>query len=303
MRTAGRVAGWTFAAIMVQQLGFVVLSRVTTAAQPLAEQAGATISSGKVVYDNAFLLFMLPHSLVAVSLVTALFTRMSVAAADGRIDAVRDDHSLGLRITGLATVLATAAFLALGPDLIAVLFPGNGEADTRGLAYVTMGMMLGLVPFSAQYLFQRVFYAFEDARTPFTVQVPIVATWASGNVLSLLFLPPAWIVVGVGASMTIANTLGAALSAVLLHRRLGRLDGRRVLRTYVRLGLAAALAGPAGFGIARLAHLLVGQPRPAALLAAVVGGAGMIGVYGLALNRMRVTELGDALRPLLRRRG
>jgi putative peptidoglycan lipid II flippase len=303
MRTAGRVAGWTFAAIMVQQVGFVVLSRVTTAAQPLAEQAGATISSGKVVYDNAFLLFMLPHSLVAVSLVTALFTRMSVAAADGRIDAVRDDLSLGLRITGLATVLSAAAFLALGPDLIAVLFPGNGEADTLGLAYVTMGMMLGLVPFSAQYLFQRVFYAFEDARTPFLVQVPIVATWATGNVLSLLFLPPAWIVVGVGASMTIANTSGAALSAVLLHRRLGRLDGRRVLRTYLRLGLAAALAGLVGFGIARLAHLLVGQPRPAALLAAVVGGAAMIGVYGLALNRMRVTELRDALRPLLRRRG
>lgn len=52
---------------------------------------------------------MLPHSLVAVSLVTALFTRMSMAAAENRIDEVRSDLSLGLRLTGLATVLSAAA--------------------------------------------------------------------------------------------------------------------------------------------------------------------------------------------------
>ena len=42
------------------------------------------IGTGKAVYDQAFLLFMLPHSLVAVSLVTALFTRMSISAAENR---------------------------------------------------------------------------------------------------------------------------------------------------------------------------------------------------------------------------
>ena len=36
-------------------------------------------------------------------------------------------------------------------------------------------MIIGLVPFSAQYLFQRVFYAFTDARTPFWVQVLVIA--------------------------------------------------------------------------------------------------------------------------------
>ena len=77
------------------------------------------IGTGKAIYDNAFLLFMLPHSLVAVSLVTALFTRMSMSAADDRIDDVRADLSLGLRVTGLATVLSATAFLALGPDITA----------------------------------------------------------------------------------------------------------------------------------------------------------------------------------------
>jgi putative peptidoglycan lipid II flippase len=302
LRTASRVAGWTFAAVLVQQLGFIVISRVTTAGGRLAQQAGATVSTGKAVYDNAFLLFMLPHSLVAVSLVTALFTRMSVSAAENRLADVRADLSLGLRLTGLATVLSAAAFLALGPDLTQALFPGNGEADTRGLAYVTMAMMVGLVPFSAQYLFQRVFYAFEDAKTPFLVQVPIVGFWALGNVLSLMLLPPGLIVVGVGASMTVGNTVGATLSYLLLRRRFGDLDGWRVATTHLKYLGSAAAGGVAAVLISRGVHARLGDSWVAALLAAGLGGLALIAIYAVGLRRLRVTELDDALMPLIRRR-
>ncbi len=303
MRTASRVAGWTFAAVLIQQLGFIVISRVTTAGQRLAEAAGAKQGTGKAVYDIALLLFMLPHSLVAVSLVTALFTRMSVSAADDRIDDVRADLSLGLRMTGLATVLSAGTFIVLAPDITSALFAGNDASDTQGLAMVASAMLLGLVPFSAQYLFQRVFYAFEDARTPFLVQVPIVATWAAGNLLSLWLLPPRLIVVGVGASMTIANTLGALLSARLLHQRLGFLDGQHVLRQHVRYLFAVSVGGLAGFGLARLAHAVLGEGKLASLVAAGVGALAIVTIYYLILRRMRTAELDDLLGPLLRRRG
>lgn len=302
LRTASRVAAWTFAAVFAQQLGFIVISRVTTAAERLADQAGSDIGTGKAVYDNAFLLFMLPHSLVAVSLVTALFTRMSVAAADDRIDDVRADLSLGLRVTGVATVLSATAFLALGPDLTRALFAGNSAADTRGLAYVTMAMMLGLIPFSAQYLFQRVFYAFEDAKTPFLVQVPIVVTWSIGNMLSLWLLEPQWIVVGVGVSMAIANTVGAALAAFLLHRRLGHLDGAHVVGTHARLILAAAVSGVAAWLISLTVHAVAGDGRMAAMTASVVGGLVLVGGYLTLLHVLRVRELSEAVLPLIRRR-
>jgi putative peptidoglycan lipid II flippase len=306
LRTASRVAAWTFAAVLAQQVGFVIISRVTTAGQKLASDAHATgtIGTGKAIYDNAFLLFMLPHSLVAVSLVTALFTRMSVSAADDRIDDVRSDLSLGLRVTGLATVISATAFLALGTDITRALFAGNNEADTRGLAYVTMAMMIGLVPFSAQYLFQRVFYAFEDAKTPFLVQVPIVVTWSIGNLLSLWLLAghPEWIVVGVGVSMAIANTLGAGLSAFLLHKRLGSIDGRRIIRTHVRLVMAAAVAGVCAWLSSVAIHGVAGEGKMAAMTATVVGGLVLLGVYGVMLRLLRVTELEEALLPLVRRR-
>jgi putative peptidoglycan lipid II flippase len=300
--TASRVAGWTFGAVIVQQLGFIVLTRVTTAAQRLADEAHSDISSGKAVYDNALLMFTLPHSLVAVSLVTALFTRMSISAADNRIDDVRADLSLGLRLTGLATVVSAAAFLAIGPDIMAALFPGNSAADHRGFAYTAMAMMVGLVAFSAQYLFQRAFYAFEDARTPFFVQIPINGVWAAGNLLSLYFLPARWIVVGVGASMTIGNTVGALLSFYLLHRRLGRLDGRRVVATHLKYVLAAGVGGAAAWLIAEGVRLTLGSQWIPSVIAAGLGGLALVTIYVVMLRQLRVTELNDALAPLLRRR-
>jgi putative peptidoglycan lipid II flippase len=301
LRTASRVAGWTFAAILVQQLGLVVISQVTTTAGNLTSHITTGFSASKVVYDNAFLLFMLPHSLVAVSLVTALFTRMSISAADNRLDDVRSDLSLGLRLTGLATVLSAAAFLAIGPDITGSLFAGNTRANTDGIAYVAMAMMIGLVPFSAQYLFQRVFYAFEDAKTPFLIQVPIVLIWAVGNLISLRFLPAQFIVIGVGASMTVANATGALLAFYLLHRRFGRLDGRRVFGTHLKMVAAAAIGGVVAFVISRTVHAVLGTEWISMVIAAGLGGVTLIVIYALVLRRLKVTELDDALLPLLRR--
>jgi putative peptidoglycan lipid II flippase len=331
--TASRVAGWTFAAVLLGQLGFIITSKVATAGgaaarravqhgQQVACQAGQLgqhvgqhvgpqvvqhcptgTAPGKASYDYAFLLFMLPHSLVTVSLVTALFTRMARSAVAGRRGEVRADLSLGLRLTGVVTVLATAVFIALGRDITASLFPGNSPAETTAIAQVAAAMVLGLVPFSAQYLFQRVFYVFEDARTPFLIQVPVVLTWSIGNLLSLELLPARLIVVGVGLSMTVGNVLGAVLSARLLQRKLDRLDGRRVLQTHLRLGIAAVLSGLIGWAAARAVHSQGAPSWPLDVTATAIGGLLLLGVYAVALRLMRITELSDMLRPLWRRVG
>ncbi|HZL03341.1 MAG TPA: lipid II flippase MurJ, partial [Cellulomonas sp.] len=111
LRTAGRVAYWTFLGLLVGQVGVWVVNLATTA------------SKSNNLYDNAFLIFMLPHSIVTVSLMTALFTRLSARAAAEDVDAVRADLSLGLRTVGLFTVLATALIALLALPIGRVLFP------------------------------------------------------------------------------------------------------------------------------------------------------------------------------------
>jgi putative peptidoglycan lipid II flippase len=292
--SAGRVAGWTFVSALVGQLGYVVTVKAVNS-------AGTQGAAGQGAYSNAFLLFMLPHSLITVSLVTALFTRMSTAAADGDVPALRRDLSLGLRLTGVATVLATAGMLALAPDVTRTLFVSNDAQATRAIAYATMAMVLGLVPFSAQYLFQRAFYATEDARTPFSVQLPVVAVIAATSYLASVLLEPEHVVIGVALGMALGYTVGAVLSAFLLRHRLGRLDGSRVLRTYVRLLSAAAPAAAVAWAVSRASHHVLDGTWLASAVALALGGALLVAVFVALCRVLHVTELTDVAAPVLAR--
>ena len=228
-----------------------------------AAQGGA----GRGAYDNAFLLFMLPHSLITVSLVTALFTRMSRSAAAGETADVRRDVSLGLRLTGVATILATGAVLVLGPDMASTLFAGNTLRDTDAIAYTTMAMILGVVPFSAQYLLQRAFYAYEDARTPFLIQIPVVVDGAPSSRSSrsrrCRRAGSSW---GSGVGLSAGFTVGALLSFLVLRRRIDGVEGRSILRTYLRLVIACVLAAVPALVITRGLHHLLGEGKAVGLL-------------------------------------
>ncbi len=296
LRAAGSVAGWTFGALLVGQLGLVLVSRFANTA---GQQAG-DVGTGRFVYDTAFLLFMLPHSLVAVSVVTAVFTRMSHAVVTDRLDVVRSDVSVALRTIGVATVLATVAFAVLGQDLTTLLFATNSRSTAEGLAWTTTAMVLGLVPFSVMYLFQRVFYAFGDARTPFWVQVVVILVWSAGNVLAAVRLQGVAVVVGIGVAMSVANLVGAGVLTVLTRRRIHGVDGRRVLSTYLRCAVAAVPAGILGWATAAATHLFAGEGNRGALLALLLGGTVLVVVYVAGLRALRVRELADLAGPLRR---
>ena len=298
LASAGRVAGWTFAGVAVGQIAFVPTSKVMTSAGYALSNAGIDGAAGNS-YSYAYLLFMLPHSLVAVSLVTALFTRLSRSAVAGDVPAVRRDFSSGARTVAAAGALATAAFLSLGPAIGGVMF---GAAP---IGQVLVAMTFGLVPFSVTYLVQRVFYAYEDARTPFVVQVVVAVVTSLGNAVCYFVLEPRWQVIGIGAFMSLANVVGCGLGLVLLRRRLqsldgGGIDGHRLLRTLVRLGIVGVAATAAGFVVAEGGRFL-GAGRLVDLAVVLVGGLVVLGVFVGLCRLLRVRELEDLVNPLLRR--
>src|SRR5699024_11063753 len=77
LASAGKVAFWTFAAMLIGHLGFLVISRVASGASVPGDG-----NASNAAYTNAYLVFMLPHSLIAVSLATALFTSLAKDAAE-----------------------------------------------------------------------------------------------------------------------------------------------------------------------------------------------------------------------------
>ena len=304
LRSASRVAVWTFAAAVVGQLGLVVTSNVANQASAL--NRGTSLEAGTAgiaTYSMAQLLFMLPHSLVAVSLVTALFTQMSKSAGGGDWPAVRADLSLGLRIVGMFNLLATAGLIVVALPL-GIAINGGGRSQGEALALVVVTMALGLTFFSANYLLQRVYYAHEDARTPFFIQVPAVLIIVVVDLLSLFLLPPQYVVAGVGAGLSLSYTVSAVGSAWLLRREHGSLDGHRILRTHVRLLVAAVVSGAVGGFAVWATRPWLEQGVAGALLVCLVAGVAVVVVYLACLRLFQVEELEWLLRrgPLARRR-
>ena len=292
--SAGRVATWTFLGLLIGQVGVWRISVVASS----VDSVGA---AGNGVYDRAFLIFMLPHSLVTVSLATALFTRLSGRAASGDTAGVRADLSLGLRTVGVFTVLATTGIAVLAFPLGRVLFPKSTDGEVHALAESVVALVLGLVAFGVWSLCQRVYYAYEDARGMVPIQALMAAVVVIGTELGHALLPDTSWVAAACASMAVSYGIGALVALVAVRRRLGGVDGPRVLALHAKALLGAVVAAGAGLGL--LALLGPVQTWGQAVLACVLGGVLMSAVYGGVLLLLRVRELRTLTAPLLRRVG
>ncbi|MFF8828901.1 murein biosynthesis integral membrane protein MurJ [Streptomyces sp. NPDC015131] len=283
-------AKWTLLFVLANQVALVVVTNYANAADQELPEAGAGYSA----YTYAQTIWMLPQSIVTVSLVTALLPRMSRAVAEGRVGDLRDDLSRVLRISGVVIVPAAFLFLALGPQISALLF-AHGAADAesaRPLGQMLQAFGLGLIPFSAQYLLLRGFYAFEDTRTPFFMAAWIAAVNIALATACHLLLPARWAVVGMAGSCTLSYVAGLALTAALLRRRLGgHIDGSGALgRAYTKLLCAAVPAAGLGWAVARgCAALGRGTWPTAAALAA--GTLVTASAYLLLARLLKVEEL------------
>ncbi|MFE6496279.1 murein biosynthesis integral membrane protein MurJ [Streptomyces sp. NPDC057748] len=282
-------AKWTLLFVLANQVALTVVTNYANAADQELPQAGAGYSS----YTYAQTIWMLPQSIVTVSLVTALLPRMSRAVAEGRIPDLRADLSRALRISGVVIVPAAFLFLALGPQIASLLFAhGASDADSvRPLGYMLQAFGLGLIPFSAQYLLLRGFYAFEDTRTPF-----FMAAWIAGVNIALatachLLLPAQWAVVGMAGAYTLSYVAGLALTTVLLRRRLGgRIDDGGLRRTYAKLFCAAGPAAGLGWVVARACTDL-GSGTWATAVALAAGALATALGYLLLARLIKVNEL------------
>jgi putative peptidoglycan lipid II flippase len=294
-----RLAKWVLLYVVANQAAYVVVVRLAS------DDSLNDTGRGYTSYVYAFVLWQLPHAVVAVSVITALLPRMSQAAADGRTADLRDALNRGLRLTVTLLVPASVAFIVLGRVLATVVFghlrTSIDEAQFIGTLLAVFAF--GVVPFSAYQLQLRAFYALQDTRTPTLINLGVNATVIAVDVPLYLALPDHLKVVGLAAGHAASFVAGLLICSRVLSRRLGGLDGRLVVRTGVRCLAAVVPPGLLAAGIVLLLQRVLGDGFLGSL-AGLVLGAGVLGVgYLLLARRMRVTELDEIVGPLLVRLG
>ncbi len=310
---AGSLASWTVGLVLVNQAAYVVIVRLLGTAGALAQDQSDMAQGGLVTYQNAHLIFILPHSIITVSLVTALLPRMSRAAAAEQWTTLAGYVAGGTRTAAAAVMPAAAALIVLGPPIAEVLFGYGAANDAAGsvafLGRVVSIFALGLLPFTVFYLVLRGWYALEATRTAFWVTVVLNAVnlvLAYGLFhLAQDVLTDVNGVAAIAAAYVVAYWVTAALAWWLMRRRLGGLETGRTLTTVLRISVAAAgalvLMALARWG---LDVALTGSKLLLVLEIALVGAVGLGGylLTAWALRVGEVTEVVGLVRARVRRR-
>src|SRR5690606_6315256 len=165
---------------------------------------------------------------------------------------------------------------------------------------IIVAFMAGLVALGAWSLCQRVFYAYEDAKGLFWIQVAMAGIVVTGTVIGRLAFEPGRWVATAAIAIAASYVAGALWGGAQVWRRLGGGLGR-IIRLHVRAGLAAAISGGVGWAVSRLFGDLSAASPLVALAACIVVGAVMLAVYLGLLRFWQVSELDDLLAPLVAR--
>ncbi len=294
---AARLAKWTFFFVLANQAGYLVITQLSTKAGDAAAAAGHN-GVGLAAFSNALLIWQLPQAVITVSIMSAVLPRLSRAAADEDAGAVRDDISYGLRTTAVAVVPGAFLFLSLGPVIGRSIYAVGGNetvlTDATNVGLMLSAFALGLIPYSAQYVMLRGFYAYEDTRTPFSNTVWVAVCQAGFSVLCWLLLPAEWTVVGMAFGYGLAYAVGVTVAVPKLKKKIGGLDTKRIGRTYSRLAAACVPAALVGLGASLGVQRVLGG-WPGSVAALVVAGGLQLGVFVLIAKRLRIEELNAML--------
>ncbi|MDL9978016.1 murein biosynthesis integral membrane protein MurJ [Microbacterium candidum] len=290
----GRLAGWTFLMVLVTQLAAIVQSQVQSTASA-DDQAGQTIAL------NAGLIFILPYSIIALSIGTPYFTRLSEHVAQDRFDDVPKDVSSSVRSISLLIVLSTAALVASAVPVSRLFTTSQSQAVDA--AIVLLAYLVGLIPIGILFTVQRTFYAYNDTRTPFwftAVQAAVAAALAAAS----LQLAPEFRTAGVALGQSISILVQVVIATILLRRTVGNLRVRVWMLSLGRYLVAAIPAGALGWLTFLLLGGVDGWTTSSQLLGAVgtvIIGAVVAVVYIAILAALRAPELAPVM-SLVRRR-
>lgn len=291
----GRIAGWSLGMILVMQLGGAVARVVINTA------SGAGVSA--LAMDTAWLLFMMPHSVIAVSLATAYFTRLAEWGQSGRTAEFLGDFSASVRQISLVMVMASIVLFTAAPFISRVVNAGSKLDYVMQFSLVIQCYMVGLAAYSFLFVVQRAFYALSDTRTPFiftTVQIVLLVALSLG----LLVLPKDWLGAAYALVWSFTTVLQALLAVWLLRRKIGVIDGARILTSLIRFGVASVPALVLGFAAFVLSRALL--PDPGVLLSVLLGAGQAVLVaaaYLVTLKLIRSEELAEVTAFVMRKLG
>ncbi len=258
----------------------------------------ASFTEGAVAWlSYADRLYQLPLGVVAIAVGTVLLPDLSRRLRAGDTEGGRASFNRGTEFALFLTIPAAVALVVIALPLTTVLFQrgafGADDAAATALALAIYGA--GLPAFVLHKVFQPLYYAREDTRSPFRFAVWSMVVNAA---IAIGLLP----LIGFAAAALATTLAGWTMVFQLWHgtRKMGieaRFDDRFRHRLPRIIAASLLMAGALWGGMVALGPALGSDGWRYAALAALCGiGIGTYAAAAFALGAARLSDLTSALR-------
>jgi putative peptidoglycan lipid II flippase len=255
-----RLSGWTLGYVIANQVAAVVVQNLALSSGPGRQDA----------YLKAFTFFVLPHGLLGVTIATTFVPEMVRMVLQKDKKKFIDRSSLGIRMVALLTIPAGFGLFVLRRPLIGAMLQHRKftGADALITSRALGGFALGLVGFSVYLFVLRCFYAHQDARTPFVI-----------NLFENLFnVVLAWVlidrygVLGLGVAFAVAYILSSAWAILVLSYKVPGFPLRATFSALGQMVLAGVVMAEAVWMISRTVGSNVGLGALSRVIAGTLVG-------------------------------
>jgi putative peptidoglycan lipid II flippase len=280
----------------------------------------SSIDGGISWLGYAFRLMQFPIGIFGVAVGTASIPVLSRMASEGKTSDFRNTLSSSINLVFLMTLPSACGLSVLGEPIIRLLYSHGGafrESDVPMTALALSGYAIGLTGYAAIKVLSPAFYALDDAKTPMVIAVVsilvnVVACYFLMNWLSHVGVSPASPNgighVGVALATSCVALINFFALALMMRKRIGRLNGRGIISSFVRIAIAsAAMSAVCYFSYHYLTQRFEHKPFSIKLIEAFVPiGLGAV-TFIVAAKLLRISELekiyGALSAKLGRRRG
>jgi putative peptidoglycan lipid II flippase len=206
------------------------------------------LSQGSITYlYYSMRLIQFPVGIFGVAMGMAILPTLSEHAVRGEMDKLREDFSFALRLLFFITIPAMIGLIALREPVVNILFQ-RGMFDygaTVGTADALLFYATGIWAIVGVRIVTATFYSLNDTRTPVKVAVAAVVM---NIIMSLLLMNPLK-----HSGLAFANAIASSVNFILLfyflRRRLGRIDAKRILKSFIKICVASTIMGVLGWRV------------------------------------------------------
>jgi putative peptidoglycan lipid II flippase len=261
----------------------------------------------------SFRLMQFPIGVFGVAIGTATLPAISRHAARNDIKQFRSTLSSSIGLVFLLTIPSACGLVILGKPIIALLYQRGAftALDTQMVATALIGWSVGLVGYSAIKVLSPAFYAMNDPRTPMIVSICSIIVNVITDYFFKMWLshygvtpetPFGYGHAGLALSTSCVALVNFFVLVYFMRRKIKRLEGRRILSSFIRISLASAALSVTSYVTYTLLVQRLGEQgfRTHVIETFVPIAAGGL-VFLVAARLLRVREMNQAVEAVMSR--